>query len=146
MVAASESELNQDEATDFIFSMNTWMFSLDADGVNLGYTEVANLADIVTVPLGALYGIIKNMAIISAPDYGVIVKPALAAEAIAGLKVMRKIGSVMTPSIFPSTLPIGSGNEGTGAFRDNHFYVGDEESILAEASGPIGLEADTEAE
>ncbi len=45
LVQASEAPLEPDEYQDFIFSMNNYMFQLDAQGVQLGYTEVSNLGD-----------------------------------------------------------------------------------------------------
>ena len=62
LVQASEAALEPDEYQDFIFAMNNYMAQLDAQGIVLGYTQVSNLADEVTVPTGALRGIIANMA------------------------------------------------------------------------------------
>jgi len=70
IVAGSESEINSQDATDFIFAMNTFMFDLDAQGVALGYTEVSDLSDDITIPIGALRGLITNMAVEISPDYG----------------------------------------------------------------------------
>lgn len=141
LVQASESELEADEYQDFIFAMNNYMASLAAEGVNLGYTVVCNLADEVTVPVGALRGLIANVAIECAPDYGGVVSDELRKMAHDGEKIMRKLGQHLRPSRFPSTLPIGSGNEWCS--NDIHFYPESEASILAEAGGTIGLETGT---
>lgn len=145
IVAASESEINSDDAGDFMFAMNIYMTNLAADGINLGYTEVNSLDDQVTIPTGALYGLVKNMAVVSAPDFGYPIPNELRQEAGAGLRVMEKIGVTIGPSAFPSTLPRGSGNERNSAFATHHFYPDLEAQILLEASGPIGLETGTEA-
>ncbi len=144
LVQASEADLEPDEYKDFIFAMNNFMLALDAGGVTLGYTEVANLGDEVTIPTGALRGLIANMAIEVAPDYGGQISPGLVAAATEGLKVMRLIGGRMVSSKLPSTLPIGSGNEG-GRFQDrgDHFYPDSQADILAETTGSIGLEEST---
>ena len=84
LVQASEAELEPDEYQDFIFAMNNFMLSLDADGVSLGYTEV-----------------------------------------------------------MPSTLSIGSGNESDDQGLTTGFYPNQEASILAETTGAIGLEQNT---
>jgi hypothetical protein len=147
LVQASEAELEPDEYEDAIFAMNNWMLALDAEGVELGYTEVTDLGDDITVPIGALRGLIANVAIEVAPDYDGEVSNDLRIAASAGLKVMRLIGQTIPTSSYPSTLPIGSGNEsgGTRWWSGYHFYPDSEAEILAETTGAIGLEVDTEA-
>jgi hypothetical protein len=143
LVQASEADLEPDEYQDAMFSMNNYMLSLDASGISLGYTEVKNLGDEVTIPLGALRGLIANLAIEISPDYNGIVSTGLATAAIEGLKAMRMIGQSTPTSSMPATLPIGSGNEHAGLQSDNHFYPGEEAAILDEYSGYIGLEDNT---
>lgn len=143
LVQASEAPLEADEYQDTIFAMNNYMAALAADGVNLGYTEVANLADEITIPSGALRGLIANVAIEMAPEFGGVVSEALAVRALSGLKTMRNLGITMGPSAYPSTLPVGSGNEGSGVLTNDHFYPDLEAEILSEASGSIVLETDT---
>lgn len=146
LVQASEAPLEADEYQDFIFAMNNYMLALDAEGITLGYTVVSDLGDEVTVPTGALRGIIANMAIEVAPDYNGTISPRLEAAAQQGLQVMRIIGQIMGQTAYPSTLPIGSGNEGDYALLTRHFYDGaNEAQILAETTGAISLEDDTEA-
>lgn len=143
LVQASEAELEPDEFSDAIFAMNNYMLALDADGINLGYTEVTDLSDIITIPTGALRGLIANVAIEVAPDYDGSITPGLVEAAKSGLKSMEKLGVSMGSSEFPSTLPIGSGNEGNGT-RTQRFYPALEAEILAETTGAIGLEVGTE--
>lgn len=143
LVQATEAPIEASEAQDFIFAMNAFMLDLDANGVTLGYTEVADVADRITIPTGALRGLIYNMAVEVAPDYNAVITPAAQAIALAGLQTMRKLGATMGATQYPSTLPIGSGNEGSGLFRSNHFYPDLEASILAETTGAISLEIDT---
>ena len=143
LVQASEAPLEADEYQDFIFAMNNYMTTLAANGVNLGYTVVADIADEVTVPPGALTGIIANMAIILAPSYGVGVPAGVTEASRLGMKAMRNLGQFITPTRKPPTLPIGSGNEGIGFGRNSHFYPDAEREVLAEATGAIGLEAST---
>jgi hypothetical protein len=142
LVQASEASLEADEYQDFIFALNNYMLELDSSGVSLGYTEVANLGDEVTVPLGALRGIIANMAIEVAPDYGGEISQGLMLAASEGMKTMRKLGQYMPATEYPSTLPIGSGNGGT-LDRTSNFYADLESTILAETTGSIGLESGT---
>jgi len=142
LVQASDAPIEADEAQDFIFAMNNFMLDLDASGISLGYTEVTSLADIITIPTGALRGLIANMAIEVSPDYGGEVTRALEIAAEKGLNTMRKLGRVTVSTAPPSTLPIGSGNEWTSG-RTNRFYPALEATILAETTGSIGLETGT---
>ncbi len=143
LVQADESPLEASEYQDFIFAMNNLMLDLDAKGINLGYTEVSNLGDTITIPSSCLRGLIALMAIEVAPDYNRPIPEALAASAQAGLKTMRRVGRTMRQTEYPSTLPIGSGNE-----YYNHgiypFYPDLEAEILTESGGSILLETDTE--
>ena len=144
LVQASEAPIEASEAQDFIFSMNNYMLALDADGVTLGYTSVSDLSDEITIPTGALRGLIYNMAIETAPEYGGAVTNEIRIIADQGLKVMRKLGQSMGITSYPSTLPIGSGNEGDFTFGSTtHFFPDAEAEILAETTGCISLETDT---
>ena len=84
LVQASESPLEPDEYQDFIFAMNNYMAQLDAQGISLGYTEVSDLGDTVTIPTGALRGLIAKMAIEGSPDYGGVVSEGLVSAAGQG--------------------------------------------------------------
>ena len=143
LVQASEAALEPDEYQDFIFAMNNYMAQLDAQGVTLGYTEVSDLGDEVTVPTGALRGIIANMAIEVAPDYGGVVSEGLVKAAREGMQTMRTIGVRMGKTALPATLPIGCGNEDESFGMSGHFYPDQEAEILAETTGAIGLEINT---
>lgn len=143
LVQGSEAPLEADEYQDFIFAMNNYMSSLAAKGINLGYTAVSNLSDQVTVPPGALTGLIANMAIQSVPYYGGVATVELAATAREGMQAMRQLGQVITPTRLPSTLPIGSGNEESQFGTGMHFYPGAESQVLAEVNGAIATEVST---
>ena len=143
LVQASEAPLEADEYQDFIFAMNNYMNSLAAKGLNLGYTAVSDLGDEVTVPAGALTGIIANMAIQSVPYYGGVVTPELALTAREGMQAMRHLGQIIIPTRLPNTLPVGSGNEDNQFGNGLHFYPKIEPAILTEVNGSIALEVST---
>ena len=143
LVQATESPLEPAEYQDYIFALNNYMTQLDAQGVQLGYTEVADLGDSVTVPAGALRGIIATMAIEVSPDYGGVISQGLIVAAREGLHTMRTIGQTMGISHNPSTLPVGSGNQGQTYGTSGYFYADQEAEILAETTGAIGLETST---
>lgn len=143
LVQASEASLEPDEYQDFIFAMNNYMGELDAQGITLGYTTVSDLGDEVTIPTGALRGLIANMAIEVSPDYGGVISDGLVKAAREGLQTMRLIGQHISETKLPSTLPIGSGNDDQTFGFSGHFYPDSEASILAETTGAIGLETNT---
>ncbi len=147
LVQNVESTLEPSEYQDAIFAMNNLMLDLDAQGVALGYTVVSNLADSITIPTGALRGLIANLAIEISPDYNGVVSQGLAVAATQGEKTMRLIALNVPQTEYPSTLPYGSGNEGNfvGGLYQGHFYPELENEILSETTGAIALETGTEA-
>ena len=141
----AEAELEADEIQSTIRSMNRYMTMIDASGINLGYTKVSSLSDTITIPDGAIMGMIKNVALMLAPQYSAVITPELMMAANEGLKAMRDLGVELQPTVYPSTLPIGSGNEWQGN-EWSHFYPGDDEleQILTETSRTILLEDETD--
>jgi hypothetical protein len=143
VVGASEASIPAVDAQNVIDYMNDYMLSIDATGIKLGYTEVNSLGDTVTVPAGAIRGVIANVAMLVAPSYDVQISQGLALQAKAGQKAMLRLGSGIGPTQYPSTLPRGSGNYNDGGFRRSNFYNDLESSILSETNGPILVEDNT---
>ena len=135
----SEAPIEADEAQDTIFWMNSYMADQAASGIALGYTEIEGLGDTVTIPAGANLGMIANVAVVMANEFGIVVTLSLAKMAVDGLKTMRKLGTNVGTSILPSTLPRGHGNEGHFG-RDDHFFPADASLIEKEDGGFIALE------
>jgi hypothetical protein len=113
VVQADEQPITASESQSAIRYMNRFMFMLSANGVNLGYTEVSDLGDAITIPSGAIMGLVKNLAILLAPQYDVPVTQELRVQATEALRAMRRLGTTRQPTQRPCTLPIGSGNEGS---------------------------------
>lgn len=90
--------------------MNRFMAEEDAMGTKLGWTTVSNAADAITIPAGAINGLIYNVAMQLATSYDTNVNPLLFDKAKKGLNVMRVLGNPPPKSSYPSTMPIGSGN------------------------------------
>lgn len=147
VVQGAEAPIEASEAQGAIRYLNRMMAALDAKGVQLGYTEVSNLADPITVPLGAVEGMVFVLAFKLWNQYsdGAQVPIDLASKAADGLETMRILGVPIGASEYPSTLPIGSGNEWEGS-RTSHFYPDLQDDILAETTGSIALETDTAEE
>ena len=142
LVQASEADLEPDELQDTVFGMNNYMTAQAANGINLGYTIVSDLGDEITVPAGALLGIIANVAVMMSPQFGAAASQELIQKARIGLSAMNKLSNTINPTQMPSTMPIGSGNEGD-FFRNDHFYPGADPDILTETGQSIGLESGT---
>lgn len=143
IVLAAEQPI---QPTDFQTArryLNRMMASLDAQGISLGYTNVTEPTDLVTVPDGALEGVVFNLAKRLLATYDLPLTPELDRNAREGLKAMRNIAVDVEPSIFPCTLPIGSGNEHDQTFDQYHFYPCEEDEVLTEQGGSILLENDT---
>lgn len=138
-----EAPIEASEAQTAIRYLNRMMLRWDAIGYSLGYTKVNSLGDHVTVPDGAVFGIVSNLAVSLAPQYDVKLSPALVSNAKLGLDAIRAISVTMGPSSYPDALPIGSGNENSGGFGDNHYYPDQQGEILTETTGSIGLEDST---
>lgn len=142
LVQASEAPIEASEAQTAIRYMNRMMFEFDAQGITLGYTKVDNLGDPVTIPDGAYNGVVYNLAIRLASQYGAQVTASLTFAADSGIDAMRRIAVEVLPTQYPSTLPIGSGNEWDSETWPK-FYPGEDESILNETDNYIQTESNT---
>jgi hypothetical protein len=141
VVQGAEADLVADETSTAIRYLNRYMTMLAGMGINLGYTKVSTLNDTITIADGAIMGMVKNVAMMLAPQFDVPISMDLREQAIEGLKAMRKLGMDLQPTQMPGTLPIGSGNEWEG-HNFGHFYINDsEEAILDEISQNILLES-----
>jgi len=143
VVQGAEAALTADETQSTIRYMNRYMAKLDADGINLGYTKVSDLGDPITIPDGALLGMIKNVAIQLAPQYEIPVSIDMTMAAQDALKTMRNISLQLQEMRYPDTLPIGSGNETVIFGTDHHFYPNRQNEIRTENNQTIIAEDDT---
>lgn len=144
LVQESEQNIEAVDSQTAIRYMNRFMFEIDAGlGISLGYTEVTSLADPITIAAGAINGLIYNTALRITSSYDIQPNAQLASSARSGLDAMRKIARVARRTVHPSTLPLGSGNEGFNDFEHAHFFPGEEVTILDEQNGNILLEDKT---
>jgi len=137
LVQASEQP---QESVDFQFVlryMNRYMNQL-AVTVPLGYTNVSDAADPITIPDGAINGLIFNVALRIVTSFDIPVGQMLFENAKDGLFAMRKLSRNLVSTKHPSTLPIGSGNECYSG--DSKFYQGEQNSVLTEQNGSILIE------
>jgi hypothetical protein len=111
LVEAADSPLEADEYQDYYDALNDFMADLETRGVRLGFTPVTGPADDITVPPGAIRGIVANMAIEVSPDYGGKVTQPLVLQAREGMRALRRIGQAPIRASYPPTLPTGTGND-----------------------------------
>ena len=144
VVQASEAPIEPDEGQAGIRALNDRMFAWDAMGISLGFTKVSNMKDELTVPDGAIMGIKAQISIDLAEKYDVTVKLGVVKRAVDGLKAIQNLANLRARSMaYPSTLPIGSGNE-DDLNESQHFYPDSQSTILTETGGSIALEDSTE--
>lgn len=117
----SEGDYSASEYQDTQFGLNNMMAAWESEGIKLGFTEVSSNADNITVPPGAIRGIIANLAVEMAPQFDADITPSLSYQAKEGMKVCRILGQTIQPTRMPTTLPIGSGHY-PQAFRTSRFY------------------------
>lgn len=120
LVQASEADLEPDEYADAMLALNTMMSSWESQGIDLGYTQVDNVSDPITVSPGAIRGIIANLAIETSPDYNGKISQGLVAQAAEGLKAIRLLAIKHIPTQWPDNLPIGTGYDDAEQF--DHFF------------------------
>jgi len=144
LVQAAESPIEPDEAQGAIKYLNRMMAGFSASGINLGYTVVANLGDAITVPDGAIDGIISNLAVRLSPQYsspGTPVDPLLVKAAQDGRTTMLNIAFTgVGESTRPDTMPIGSGNEDYFGGCNNKFFPSSADALAGEQGGVLSPE------
>jgi hypothetical protein len=144
VVLGGEASLGPSEAQTAIRYLNRMMAALDAKGIDLGYTTVTNLASPITTAEGTHEGMVMGLAERMWTQFsdGQPVPFELTQKAKDGIDTMRVLAVTIGAAEFPSTLPIGSGNEGCN-HGHHKFYPDLQDNILAESTGSIGLEEDT---
>jgi hypothetical protein len=89
---------------------------------------------------------VSNLALRLFPQYsepGTPVDQVLFREAAEGMKILERLGVTISPTSYPSILPVGSGNESDGAW-DDRFYADPSQAVLDERGGFISIETNTE--
>lgn len=142
VVQASEAPIEADEAQDALAAINNWMFEQAATGLNVGFTELLDLGDVVTVPLGAINPIVKNCGVQVAIQYGSVITQSQQRQADDSLRSLELIAVTIPDSSLPDTMPVGTGNECFD--NDSHFFPTDPDTLLTEQGGVIVPEDNTE--
>ena len=145
LVQSSEQAIESAEMQSAIRYLNRMMSEWAARGMSLGFTNIVNPGDTVTVPDGALGAVVSNLAMKLAKQYDEPVTQDLLISAKDGIKAVLHLTVHQVPTSHPSTLPIGSGNEnwGLNSGTDRNFYPEQDETAQTEAERNINLESDT---
>lgn len=80
-----------DQQDQVIRRLNQMMAAWEADGKRLGYIPIGTVTDTLTVPDGALLGIMTHLAIHIAPSFGATISAELAAMAERGMLIIDKL-------------------------------------------------------
>jgi len=143
VVQADEAPIEPSEAAAAIRVLNDMMFMWAARGIDLGFTEVNDMGDVMTVPAGAIFGIKAALAISLAGKYEVPIPESVLQKAKAGWEAILNLSVEIAAVEYPSTLPKGSGND-YPSYSSSHFYSEPDSTILTETGGSVALEDDTE--
>lgn len=127
-VRMDESTLGASDGQTGMKAINRIMDSLLLDGINLGFTRLTSVTDIVTIDDGAIDALIMLLAFRLWPKYRTPqVSAVIIANAREAMKKMYRIGITITSSSYPNRLPTGSGNSRPGDTYDT-FYPPEEAS------------------
>lgn len=122
-VVSSKYQISNIDYDDGLRYLNRMMAKMAATGIDVGYTQASSIDDDLTVQDGAILGMVKNLAVNLWPQYNSEpVNNLLSFSAKRSMEAMRNIGfDTIDVALFPSTLPIGSGDY-RGAYSEN-FYT-----------------------
>ena len=134
----AESEIPSDDAQIGIFYLNAMMGDYAINGVNIGYTPVSSLGDVIDIDLAAIEPMVKNLAIqISPLYYDTLNNPELFSEAEQGFRALLDISiGRPAPAPYDERFPVGSGNYDD--VRSRNFYDPASDPILTEGGGRVG--------
>lgn len=133
-IKSNETDLTAGEYLSAIRRLNRLAFIFAAQGIDLGWTELAAKEDEVTIPDYAEELFVTFLAIRLAPSFGVQLNPALLAAANMAMQVVELNHIKIYPAAFPNTLPTGSGNS---AVTNRPFFTDTEESVIASITGIV---------
>ena len=136
----AESRIDAYKTQVGIFYLNAMMFEFAATGINIGYTQIDSLGDVITVPDSALDAIMLNLALAISPAFKEsITSIDLFEQAEESMDVLRELSYARPANAsYSPNLPVGSGNE---SFDTSKFYDHSTTPILTENSGNIAYES-----
>ena len=135
----SEVSITSDAAQAGIFYLNNMMADFAINGVNLGYKQINDLSDEITVEPGAIDGIVKSLALEMSPlFFDSATSQLLFNQAQEGFKSLLDIAiSRPAPAPCDERMPRGSGNY-DDTFGNSNFYDNALDPILTEGNSRVG--------
>jgi len=121
-VKTAEAPLEPSELQDGLDLLNDLMALWGVDGTLPGAAPVADAQDELRAPRYAHAAIIPHLAILMAPEYSKTVELALAAAAEDAMNGLLRLTVNIGEVEYPSTLPIGSGNECSNFNIERRFF------------------------
>ena len=125
-ILTAETQAEANEMQDGLDAFNDMLISWEMSGIVLGFIPVADKDDEVRVPRFAHAAIKAQLAVVLGPEYSKPADQVLLAEARARKNELMiaviKIGDVE----YPSTLPLGSGNQCGNYNTDRRFFPDNE--------------------
>lgn len=116
-------DLTSEEIADGISEMNAMMWVNDADGLGIGWSDVASETEILPVPDYVIPFVENGLALRMSNEFGMPIKEGVLGMYEEALRVIEK-NTVRIPKIpYPNILPTGSGN---GSIYDTSRYFEDE--------------------
>ena len=118
----SETETpSAEQGADGVRKLNELMASLEEDGIDLGYAQIADTADTVVIPLGEVRTVKALLAVNMAPIYGAEITEVVAN--VAGTGYSRMLRNALLLAQIPAPLPTAShGAGGQYAYDINRGY------------------------
>ena len=122
-IRAEESPLTNSQVQDGLDILNDLLAQWGTNGTLQGAVPVENVDDEVVVPRFADGALKANLAIRLIGEFGGDVTQAMAFDATDSLNELLKASLDLTVS-YPSTLPVGSGNQGRVFGVEREFFRG----------------------
>ena len=107
------------QMNDAIGQLNRMCTRWEADGLAIGWVNVANPTDTLPCPIENEDAVIYNLATHMASDYGIVPPPDVVAYAIGSLDSLARDRMVEMPLELNSKLPYGSGR-GRSSVEDTY--------------------------
>ena len=121
-IKPSGADMSDAEYLDAISDANNIFFQYAADGLNIGWSEVSEVGDVVSVPFWAMNWAECVIAIHLCGEYGRPLTQELVAMADQAQRVVEKNVVSHERTYFPETLPQG----GSSGYWDSQKYFADE--------------------
>lgn len=110
-----------------------------SQGISTGLTIPAVIGDEMDEPAQIDFAIDFNLAVTVAPYLQKIASSETSAKASQGMQALRTQFSPQPVTLYPNTLPLGSGNTGPSSRQSpiGQTFYGESETIDSEAGAPI---------